>query len=344
MDDASTESLSRYLDGDLTPSEARAVEERLKNDSELAAELRDIENVQVSLAALAQRDQPPAALDAMMEPLCRSAPLRPGVRPVVRWLGIAAALVLGLSVVMEVRRQYPAPTNDPRSRRVAQTLPTESGERFSLAPLPTSSVSEEDRPLGAVDRLLASPLPEPILEEPPAFEVLGPLEAGEVDSFDESVKDTTAELSGRPTGRRESKDKKRMEADASPLPESVSKTLGGPQAEEESTAGSLSPAPRNRGTGAPWGEEASSGTSRIYVFVNGETAWKEFRPATRCPIGRYSVRVLISEGRVASAWSLGVNPSIPAARRFCAGEAVQGVELENVPDGEYLAELVVEMR
>lgn len=344
MDDARTELLSRYLDGDLKPSEARAVEERLKNDSELAAELHDLEGVRSSLASLARQDQPPAKLDAMMEPLCRSAPFRPGVRPAVRWLGIAAALVLGFSVVLEVRRQSPSPANDPRTRRVAQELPTEPGDRFSLAPLPTSSIPEEDRPLGAVERLLASPLPGPILEEPPALEVLGPLEAGEVGFFVEPVTDTTAELSSHPRDRRESLDKNRIETDATPLPGSVSGTVPGPQAEDELTAGSLSPGTGNRGANAPWEEEASPGISRLYVFVNGETAWKEFRPATGCPIGRYSVRVLISEGAVASAWSLGVNPSTPTARRFCAGEAVRGIELEKVPDGEYLAELVVEKR
>ncbi|MBW2386698.1 MAG: hypothetical protein JRG92_23965, partial [Deltaproteobacteria bacterium] len=229
MDDARTELLSRYLDGDLEPSEATAVEERLENDSGLAAELRDLETVRESLAALAEHDQPPAELDAMMEPLCRSAPLRPRVRPSVRWLGAAAAVVLGFTVVMEVRRQHPAPEIEPRSQAPTRNRPAEHNERFSLAPLPTSSVSGEEQPLGAVDRLLASPLPEPILEELPALDVLGPLAVGEVDSLDKSPVDGPApEMagveSGYPDDQDDLKDKVRQKADASELPEQPSES------------------------------------------------------------------------------------------------------------------------
>ena len=349
MDDARTELLSRYMDGDLEPSEATAVEERLKNDSGFAAELRDLETVRESLAALAERDRPPAELDAMMEPLCRSAPLRPRVRPSVRWLGAAAALVLGFTVVMEVRRQHPAPAIEPRSQEATRARPAEPSERFSLAPLPTSSVSEEEQPLGAVDRLLASPLPEPILEELPALDVLGPLAAGEVDSLDKSTMAGAApEMAGVESGYPDDQDglknKLRKRADATELPEQPSETGRRLREGEESTAGALAPAPRSGKAVVPWSDEATSRTSRLYVFLNGETAWLEFRPTTGCPIGRYSVRIRVTEGTVASAWSLGGNPSVPAARRYCAGEAVQGIELENVPDGDYLAELVVEMR
>ncbi|MEJ2188951.1 MAG: hypothetical protein P8Y93_05945, partial [Acidobacteriota bacterium] len=176
MDEITVLLLSRYLDGDLGPADTRNLEERLRRDAQLEKDLAAFAGLRGVVASLAEQDEPPAELDRLMEPLRRGAPMGPRVRPWLRWAGMAAAAVLALTVFIEVDHRNPGPQPEPRPRGAYQSRSAEPTERFALAPLPTASTPEEEQPLGAADRLLASPIPErEVTAPPPALEVLGPL-------------------------------------------------------------------------------------------------------------------------------------------------------------------------
>lgn len=178
MDETLSELVSRYLDGDLDEAETARLEERARTDAELAAEIDSGHRLREAVAGLADRMTVPATLDKVMEPLRRSESVpAQRVRPAYRWLGAAAAIVLGITVAMEVAQRNPEPS---LSRPSAQrTRPVnEREEIFKLAPLPTANPNET-RPLGATDRLLEEEPVQPAPPEPQPLEVIGPLPAGE---------------------------------------------------------------------------------------------------------------------------------------------------------------------
>jgi hypothetical protein len=154
MDETVSEILSRHLDGDLGPEEERMLTARLEAEPALAAELEAIRRIRSAVVAFA------------------------AARPWARWLATAAVVVFGLTVIIEVNRRNPGPSVGSIAR-MSDEGRTEPTERFSLAPLPTSSLPLEQQPLGASDRLLASPIPVIELEDPLPLEILGPLEEGE---------------------------------------------------------------------------------------------------------------------------------------------------------------------
>jgi hypothetical protein len=164
-DESIIELLSRHLDGDLDPVEARELATMLEDDSALAAKLESMAELRRSVAALAARDEVPAALDRVVEPLLSGRPEPLAARPWARWLATAAVVVLGATIVFEVNRRNPGPSIESLAR-IADEPRADSDQPFALAPLPTSSVPVEEQPLGASDRLLASPIPEIELEEP----------------------------------------------------------------------------------------------------------------------------------------------------------------------------------
>jgi hypothetical protein len=171
------ELLSRLMDGDLDDATRRRLEARLATETSLSEELVTLRTNREAVAELARRMAPPPQLDLVVEPL--RSPGGRGPRPSRRlWLATAAAaLLLAAGALLLTHRSRPlvGETTVARSRPV-ESLPEER-EMFQLSPLPTSPIPEDEQPLGAADRLLARPLPDPPLAEPEPLEVLGPLEA-----------------------------------------------------------------------------------------------------------------------------------------------------------------------
>ena len=181
MDPTTTELLSRLLDGDLDAAEAERLERRLAAEPELAAELEALRRLQGQVRAVAERMAPPSDLDSILLPLQRGAtPPPPRIHPAVRWIGMAAGLALAVTVAVEVARH---PTEPPpaAARPVATPAPPpRPSDFFQLKPLPTSPAPPGEEPLGAADRLLASPPAEAPLPEPEPLDVRGPLAEEEI--------------------------------------------------------------------------------------------------------------------------------------------------------------------
>ena len=331
--------LSRYLDDDLEPQEAARLEERFRNEPELAAGLEKLQKLKRGVACLAAREQPPAELDQLVEPLLLGRPTPVRIRPWARWLATAAAIVLGVTVIFEVNRaRFPDRVGTVRQSD-AVTPKAQPTERFSLAPLPTSSLPEEEQPLGATDRILASPIPEVALSAPPALEVLGPLEKNGGSIDDEKL------------------DRARTEDSVVAVGESVpgKDRRGAPGSTNEALEGQTAAplAPRRAGVdsedagdeqaAARWDNQGPGSRGHLYVFMDGETAWQDFETETRCQSGRYVVRIRVSNEVVRDVWPVGIPPAAPS-QRLCAAEIIVGLKIENVSDGEYPAEVVVERR
>jgi hypothetical protein len=345
MDDATIEMLSRYIDGDLDPAEERDIGGRLAADPLLRSNLESLRELRSSLAVLAKNEEVPAELDALVEPLRRGRPEAVAARPWVRWLATAAVAVLGLSVIIEVNQKssrQPA-REAPRSR---PGRPTEPTERFSLAPLPTSSVPPEDQLLGVSERLLASPIPEMEIEESPPLRVLGPLEA---------PPDAKGDLGGRKMGGEEMPAKPGWAAADTSARSTPSETA---KARGELDEVFADDAPVTTGDAAPEGEkrtlqsvsgrprerEASNGQAQLFIFDAGKTSWQAFEPRARCDTGRYTVRVRVGGGVVREVWAVGRATLNSPSPPLCAGELVRGLAVSEVADGEYAAEVVVEPR
>jgi hypothetical protein len=76
--------------------------------------------------------------------------------------------------------------------------------------------------------------------------------------------------------------------------------------------------------------------------MEAETAWRGFEPDGPSEAGRYALRIRVEGGVVREVWPV-ANPPAPA-RQVRASQLVLGLEVDNVPDGEYAAEVVVEPR
>jgi len=346
MDEITVLLLSRYLDGDLDPAETSHLEGRLRQDARLQKHLTALRSLRGAVAAAAERDEPPAELDRLMEPLRRGVPDGPKVRPWLRWAGMAAAAVLAVTVVYEVDRRAPAgPKLEPRPRGAYQSRAAEPTRRFALAPLPTASTPEEEQPLGVADRLLASPIPErEVAAEPPVLEVLGPLNNEEEKVF--AANDAGQQQAGEVAPAPSSETKGDSGAAADGGRSAARKDLS---SEEPMAIRSTAPSASEGGKGhetatigamAPMSFDGA-GTGRLYVAVDGETIWRSFDPQRRCPPGRHIVRVDIAAGVVVKALPFGGAQSLAPAET-CAADLVHGLEIEGVPDGEYRAEVVVE--
>ena len=93
-----------------------------------------------------------------------------------------------------------------------------------------------------------------------------------------------------------------------------------------------------------WDSAPPTGRGQLFVFVDGRSAWREFTPEAACKPGRYSVRIVVAEGRVRQARPVGGAASASPSQRLCAADLVLDLEIEEVEDGEYPAEVVVESR
>jgi hypothetical protein len=342
MDETIGEILSRYLDGDLDAEEEPALSAKLEAEPVLVEELEAMRRIRHSVAALASREQVPRELDSLVDPLLRGKPEPAVLRPWARWLATAAAVVLGVTVVIEVNRRNPGPSIDAMAKLRKESHPAEPTQRFTLAPLPTSSIPPEQQPLGASDRLLASPVLDVELDDPAPLEVLGPLEEGEVPTFeDEETKggrlggamagsSTAAKDKVATTGEIRRPAAPGEKDDFDPPPQR--KDLGG--AREAGRDAALQ----------SWEAAPPMGRAQLFVFINGKSAWREFTPSANCKAGRYSVRIVVTGGAVREARPVGGAASAAPSQRLCAAGLVLDLEIDAVADGEYPAEIVVEPR
>jgi hypothetical protein len=264
------------------------------------------------------------------------------LRPWARWLATAAAVILGATVVIEVSRRNPGPSVESMAKLRNEGHPAEPTERFSLAPLPTSSLPVEQQPLGASDRLLASPVPDVELDDPLPLEVLGPLEEGEVPAVEdlETTGPVLDEVQEKSAAAEEDKGAGKGERSRAAAPSAKGDLARAPQREEMAGAGEA-------GRGAAlqsWEAAPPMGRAQLFVFINGKSAWRKFTPATACKTGRYSVRIVVTGGKVREARPVGGAASAAPAQRLCAAELVVDLEIDGVADGEYPAEIVVEPR
>lgn len=346
MDETLHELVSRYIDGDLDDAESARLKTRAHTDAELAAEIDAAQTLRRAVAALAEKMEPPATLDRVMEPLRQSAPAPArSVRPVYRWLGAAAAVVFGVTVAVEVARRNPEPSLT-RPTPVHRRPAPDKDEIFELAPLPTAS-PDDNRPLGAADHLLQEEPQQPVAPEPDPLEVMGPL-----------PRDAATKIAGRS------------------IPSSDQPAISETEHPEEIVTGSLEPMARERRLGST-GESAgavapappkaarlvareddaataqSSGKSTVALdaVADGKTNpatgvilridGTDHRPGRRlmCPAGTRQVRIEVRENTVVGMELLTDETEIGDG---CRLEELLGSILPGVGDGSYLAEVVIQ--
>jgi hypothetical protein len=328
-----SELLSRHLDGDLDAATTGMLLARLEAEPELRAELDAMREIRRSVASLASSDKVPRELDQLVETLLRGKPDPVVVRPWLRWLATAAVIILGATVVIEFNRHHPGPGIESIARVAQDTRQAEPPERFTLAPLPTSSLPPEQQPLGASDRLLASPIPDMEFDQPPPLEVLGPLEKQELSRPVDETSGAKAAIAAE----------KRSAVAEVPIPktEDTAEPRLAPSKVEQPRPGVEA---GRAGALRPWDAAPPTGRAQLFVFVDGKTAWREFTPETACKPGRYAVRVVIAQGAVRVVRPIGGGASVTPSQRLCAADLVLELEIEGVADGEYPAEVVVEPR
>ena len=341
-DETILEILSRHLDGDLNADEEVALSARLDAEPALANELETMRRIRRSVAALASSEQLPPELDSLVDPLLRGKPEPIAFRSWARWLATAAAVILGATVIIEVNRRNPGPSIESMAKLRKEGHPAEPTERFTLAPLPTSSLPLEEQPLGASDRLLASPAPDVELDDPVPLEVLGPLEEGEVPTSEdqETAGVPLDEVMAKSSAMVVDKDAKKSESIRPAAPGEKGDLDRAPQREDGGGA-------REAGRGAAlqsWEAAPSMGRAQLFVFINGKSAWREFTPSATCKAGRYSVRIVVAGGAVREVRPVGGAASAAPSQRLCAAGLVLDLEIDAVADGEYPAEIVVEPR
>jgi hypothetical protein len=343
IDDPTLELLSRHLDGDLGAADERALAVRLEGDEALRLELEGLARVAAALRRVAEAERPPAMLDAILEPLVVVPVAAPGRRrPWVRWASAAAAAALGVAIMLEVSEQRSAVSTDERLPQTAgrRAPASGAGERFALAPLPSREPDDEERPRGAVERLLADREPEVATadEVPPPLEVLGPLDA---------PVPAKRGATGGAADPAPPDDDRRV-----PPPAAAGSTASLPPSSSArpSSADSLGRQGASRGNegsrAAPLdpdtaGRRSDAAHGQLLVFVEGNTAWQSFALRERCDPGRYAVRVRIENGTVRRVWPVW-KPLAAPTESLQASELVLGLEIEGVADGEYPAEIVVE--
>jgi hypothetical protein len=332
-DPTTNELLSRHLDGDLDAVNTRTLLARLEAEPELKAELDALRELRRSVASLASAERVPHELDQLVNSLLRGKPEPVAVRPWLRWLATAAAVILGATVIVEFNRHSAGPSIESIARVAQETREADPGERFTLAPLPTSSLPPEQQPLGASDRLLASPIPDMEFDQPPPLEVLGPLE-------EEKLPGPADEASG-------------VNAAGAAEKRSAASTVSIPKSKEGAKTGRLTTGDTQPSAGKdagrpsalrPWDAAPPTGRAQLFVFIDGKSAWREFTPEAACKPGRYAVRVVVVQGAVREVRPVGGGASATPSQRLCAADLVLELEIEGVADGEYPAEVVVEPR
>ena len=344
MGNERVERLSRFIDGDLDEVEERDFRARLELEPALAAELTALIAVRRSLAALATRERAPAELDALVEPLLRGRPDPIVIRPWARWLAATAMVIVGLTVMYEVNFGHRAVDVEEKLARRRFQPAVEQTQGVALAPLPTSSVPPEKQLIGVGERLLASPIPDVEPAPPPALEVLGPLEeviGDELSPPRDTDVGTTSRQEGEIAGVSAApvdESRARAAPSAPPPTSEANSTKGRAKTEDVSSQGAASSGSRL------WQDHTTTGRGLLFIFVEDNTAWRDFETKAFCTPGRYAVRVKISGGVVMEVWPVGGATADKTSRRLCASQLVVGLTIAGVPTGEYAAEVVVEPR
>jgi hypothetical protein len=342
MDETILEILSRHLDGDLNADEEVELAARLEAEPALANELETMRRIRRSVAVLASSEQVPTELDSLVDPLLRGKPEPIALRSWARWLATAAAVILGATVIIEVNRRNPGPSIESMAKLRKEGHPAEPTERFTLAPLPTSSLPLEQQPLGASDRLLASPAPDIELDDPVPLEVFGPLEEGEVRTVNDQKTAGVPldEVQGKSSTVAEGNGAKKGESLRPAAPGEKDDLNRAPQRKEKGSA-------QESGRGAAqqsWAASPPTGRAQLFIFINGKSAWRDFNPPATCKAGRYSVRIVVAGGAVREARPVGGAASAAPSQSLCAAGLVLDLEIDGAADGEYPAEIVVEPR
>jgi len=344
MDDKLLELVSRAVDDDLSAAEAEELAARMEQDPELAGDLEDARRLRAAVGRLAASMAVPPALDSVVEPLRRSAPVeRARVRPAIRWFGVAAALVLGATVALEVARHNAVPP--PKPERVSPVHDIDNDEVFALAPLPTANPNEP-RPMGASDRLLAEEPPEPDAPEPMPLEVIGPL----------AVSDGRQETSlgdsgkGRETARTTASGVDAAAAtevgwrEQKAAPAAADRVAGG--SPTVSTNESSAVVGNRRAEAAPMRapasavetavDEAPAGRRPVVVLAGDRTVWSGSTSA--CIDGRAAAVIEIRSGMVVSV------EGVAGSEGVCRPDGLVGARLADVDDGFHEVEIIVGSR
>jgi len=308
-DEATSELLSRSLDGDLTQKEQRELDELIQADRSLLHELETLRELTATVRSFAQTEAAPPELARLLEPLRRSPPPRRGARPVFRWMAAAATIVLAIAVTHEVaQRRSPQPpiASAPEGALEASSQPTPSGELFHLQPLPQSPHAEEVA--GAADMILAQTPVAPALDEPPPITVIGPLE--------EPASAAQSAARQPPPA-----------ASAQPLPHGASP----PALVHHDTSFQMQANPTKR--------SATSSRSCVLTVVITDGTTQTVRATTSLPVGHYLVLVTVSQHTIT-----GLEPVAQQRQDWLAeGDIAHliGRSLPETADGVYSAELVV---
>ncbi len=350
MDETLRELVSRHLDGDLDEAEAARLDERARTDAELAAEIDTGRKLRQAVAALADRMEPPATLDKVMDPLRTSAPAPVRrVRPVYRWLGAAATVVFAVTVVMEVARRNPEPTIR-RSSSQRERPMQEREEIFELAPLPTAN-PDDRRPLGATDRLLEEEMALPPAPEPAPLEVMGPLPTdGSLIVADDAAGSpattppaaaeiaaaTTTDLRPAPA-KKESAPRSKASAyiePAAPQGAAQSRAVGDGRAGLRSLE--TGKAQQNAVAGGRVSPE-----KRVVLQIGGAVVWSG--STAECEDGRRPVRIDVRNGEVVSVATVLDETGSESGEldAGCQPRDLIGAVVVNVGDGVHLGEIIV---
>jgi hypothetical protein len=349
MDRTLGELVSRYIDGDLDDAESSRLEARAETDPELAEEIDATRQIRQAVQKVASRMEPPAALDPVMEPLRQGPPASAQrVRPVYRWLGVAAAVVLGVTVAMEMGRRNPAPTlSRPLHQRDRSVR--EPDKIFELAPLPTA-MPDDSRPLGAADHLLEEEPTLPEAPEPAPLDVVGPLTtAAPFNAPVEPIPSTQQRLSAREEGLEIESVESAQERPAKKLSRTPADGVdqigsGAPTTRDQlPTESARKPPPWRVGVGKsrPAPAATGGGESRlvsVVLQIDDHPVWSGSSSA--CRAGTWPVRIEVRGGVVSA-----MEPDAAAAKDKtaapCTPEALIGSSLEGVGDGFYFGEFVV---
>jgi hypothetical protein len=154
------ELIGRYVDGDLSEREASAVARHIADDRAWREEYETLQQLRSTVRTLAERDEPPAALDDLMTPLRRDGRPAPGGFGLLPLFAAAAAVLLWVVVGSTV------------GERVWRHEMPEVGGTSLMQDLPPTV---RTAPVGALDRLMLWAIPEPDLVLPEALQILGPL-------------------------------------------------------------------------------------------------------------------------------------------------------------------------
>jgi negative regulator of sigma E activity len=306
MNDAITERLSRLLDGDLDSGEARETERAVAADPGLRGELDALTRVRSALQALAESEHAPPGLDARIGTLGQgSESSRPRRR--LPWLAAAAAVVLGVTVGVQVLQRSPSvvPAGEPIP--AALQAGEDEGALGSVGVAPPS----------AANRLEGAPFPEAAAT---AGEAAQPRVAG-------APSQPLRERAGLPPG---------------PAPEAPRALAAGSDTQTASAASKLS-RPHSTDDGLDGRSTAldRAAAGRLLVFMGGDTAWQDFEPRVASVPGRHAVRVRVEGGVVRKVWPVW-KPLAAPFDSLQASELVVGLAISGVPDGDYAGEVVIE--